>query len=227
MSKMESVQYFNNFVSSFYKEDLQSAIFSTEYAWVHHDETAGGYNGNFAWVADSNTEETSLFAHKPDKSSKDIISYEPLIYRLQEVVGHRIHVDRLKTNLMLPTTKKNLSSYNRPHIDHTVPYARTLLYYVNDSDGDTVLFDKTYTGSDPGELTVLHRFTPKAGDAILFDSFRYHASSAPTINKRSVINIIFWAVREQISNQPEDTPFAPLPEMFTSVDDIKRFFPGP
>jgi hypothetical protein len=41
------------------------------------------------------------------------------------------------------------------------------------------------------------------------------------------INIIFWAVREQISNQPEDTPFAPLPEMFTSVDDIKRFFPGP
>jgi hypothetical protein len=220
----DMVTVIDNLVSDFYKEDLQNAIFSSEFAWVHYDQTAGGFNKNFSWVEDSNTEETSLLTHKPSRNLKDeIVSFDPLLYKVAELVGYRIHLLRVKVNLMLPLKKINPTSYNRPHIDHPTPNAKTLLYYVNDCDGDTVLFDKTYTGEDPGELKVIHKFTPKAGSAILFDSNRYHASSTPTLGKRSAINIIFLPYEDRLGNQ-EHSILPPLPSSFSSKEEIKEFF---
>lgn len=218
------IQIFENFTSDFYKEDLQAAVFGSDLTWVRHEETAGGYNGNYAWIDDKNTEESNLFVLKPNKHEKEIISFVPLIYRIQDLVGHRIYVDRIKLNLMLPKVKLNPQSYNRPHIDHTLPYSKTLIYYVNDSDGDTYFFDKTYTGENPGELNVIEKITPKAGSAVLFDSYRYHASSIPTIDKRSVVNIIFWSMNEHLQRSSQGTPFSPLPETFLDTKQIKNFF---
>ncbi len=218
------IQVFDNFISQFYKEDLQAAIFGSELAWVRHEETAGGYNGNYSWISDKNTEESNLFVMKPSKDDSEIISFVPLTYRIQEVLGYRIYVNRLKINLMLPGVKNNPNSYNRPHVDHSYSYAKTLLYYVNDSDGDTFFFDQTYTGSNPGDLKVVDRITPKAGTAVIFDSYRYHASSTPTADKRSAINIIFWSMGDHLKQSVEGTPFPQLPDLFSDPSDIKNFF---
>ena len=61
---------------------------------------------------------------------------------------------------------------------------KTLLYYVNDSDGDTLFFDN--------DLNITKRVTPKKNRAILFDSNMLHAGANPIKNEtRIVINIIF------------------------------------
>jgi hypothetical protein len=218
------IKLIDNLVSDFYKEDLQNGIFSSEFAWVHYDQTAGGFNKNFSWIEDSNTEETSLLTHKPSRNLKDeIVSFDPLFYKVAELVGYRIHLLRVKINLMLPLKKLHPLSYNRPHIDHPDANAKTLLYYVNDSDGDTVIFDKTYTGEHPGELKIIERIRPKAGSAILFDSNRYHASSTPSIGKRSAINVIFLPYEHRLGLQ-EDSIMPPLPSSFSSKEEIKEFF---
>jgi hypothetical protein len=135
----------------------------------------------------------------------------PLIYKISEFLETKITIQRIKVNLMFPRQKINPNSYNRPHTDHGRGDAMTLIYYVNDADGDTILFDKFYNGEDPRPVTIVNRFRPKAGSAILFKSTQYHASSNPTTEQRSVINFIFWpkVIDETL---PDGAP--PLPDIW-------------
>ena len=56
-----------------------------------------------------------------------------------------------------------------------------IIYYVNDSDGDTCIFDN--------EGKVQHRISPKKGRFLVFDGNRKHAGSHPYhANYRVVIN---------------------------------------
>ena len=66
----------------------------------------------------------------------------------------------------------------------------SVLYYVNDSDGDTLIFDKNYP-SEPKDMKILARYQPKKGACAIFNSTIYHASCNPiNSNKRIVINYI-------------------------------------
>lgn len=224
------VKHYSNVLNRFYLEDLKKTIFSNRFTWVRHNETAGGYNGNFSWIEDENTEETDLFSHDWPKNYKDqSISTDCLVYAISEIMGYRIELERIKINLMMPKAKQNPASYNRPHVDYPEPGMKTFLFYLNDADGDTYLFDKTYSKADPGKLSVVEHVTPRENCAILFDSYRYHASSIPVNSKRVAINVVFWEpnVRDTYySNQQRDLeiPFAPLPESFNSLTQIQEFF---
>lgn len=81
-----------------------------------------------------------------------------------------------------------------PHVDYVTP-GYVLLIYVNDSEGDTIMYNETFTGQKPEKLTERIRVTPKAGKAVVFDNFIYHAVATPVNNKfRQVINMNFTAL---------------------------------
>jgi len=83
---------------------------------------------------------------------------------------------RMKSNLLLKTQ----STPNTPHIDFTHPHT-VLLYYVNDSGGETVFYDKN--------LKIINEITPKKGRMVIFDGSTYHSSTPPQTNDyRCVIN---------------------------------------
>lgn len=88
--------------------------------------------------------------------------------------------------------------YAAPHVDFYTgrPYS-TLVYYVNDSDGDTIIFDKIFNPQeeiyDPviaDPLPELIRVTPKKGSALFFNGHRFHAGNFP-VNESSRIVINF------------------------------------
>ena len=83
---------------------------------------------------------------------------------------------RIKGGLLLSTK----TGYNRPHIDFDIPHT-TALYYVNDSDGETIFFDENGTITD--------KIKPEKNKLIIFDGSKMHASSSPTYaTNRIVIN---------------------------------------
>ena len=222
------IEKHKNVLSDFYLADLYDYISGPMFRWSHFGETASGYNGNYAWVEDENTEEIDLFTGHASKDSGPV-SYEPLIYTISNIVGYKIEIERIKTNLLLPNNNTRKNSYNRPHVDYPENGMKTFLLYLNDSDGDTFLFDKIYNGQDPGRLQVIDRVTPNKNSAILFDSNRYHASSTPTTNKRFVINIVFWEpkIKQKYLEEQQkrlEVPFDPLPESFSGTYHIKTFF---
>lgn len=90
--------------------------------------------------------------------------------------------------------------YAAPHVDFYTgrPYY-TLVYYVDDSDGDTIIFDKIFNPneeiydpviSDP--LPELLRVCPKKGMGLFFNGHRFHAGNFPIeYSSRIVINFDF------------------------------------
>jgi|TARA_B110000503_G_scaffold65815_3_gene103349 hypothetical protein len=90
--------------------------------------------------------------------------------------------------------------YASPHVDFYTgsPYY-TLVYYVNDSDGDTIIFDKIFNPSEEAynpimsdPLPELVRVNPKKGCGLFFNGHRFHAGNFPiNYSSRIVINFDF------------------------------------
>ena len=96
---------------------------------------------------------------------------------------------RIKANILNKTDKQN--HIHPPHVDIAIPHM-VLLYYVNDSDGDTIIFHQKHSSDQDPVLTVNRSISPKAGSAIMFDGLTYHSSSSPkNAKERIVLNINF------------------------------------
>jgi len=86
---------------------------------------------------------------------------------------------RIKANLLQPYP--DAPEHHPWHTDAANNNV-SMIYYLNDSDGDTFL----------GE-TDTQRVTPKANTAVIFPSNLRHASSNPTKGRRMIINYMVQA----------------------------------
>lgn len=77
-----------------------------------------------------------------------------------------------------------LMSVDTPHID-TKDDHFVMLYYVCDSDGDTIIYNETVESEN---YTIQQRITPKQGRVVLFDGAYYHTAEQPLNNIRCVVN---------------------------------------
>ena len=84
---------------------------------------------------------------------------------------------RIKLNLTTPIPGYTKNNFCSPHIDMEIPHW-VMLYYINDSDGDTIIF-KTPTNLFEDRLEIVHRITPKKGKCVLFNGLIYHTQSNP------------------------------------------------
>jgi hypothetical protein len=123
----------------------------------------------------------------------DLIS--PLLYMIKQKVAEIKfnHEVRVKYNILVRNPESTPSNYNTPHHD-AVSNAYSIVYYCNDSDGDTFLFNEFYDGKNPDKLTIAKRIAPKRNRCVIFESNRMHASSSPVYSKdRRVINFVLDA----------------------------------
>jgi hypothetical protein len=114
-------------------------------------------------------------------------------YRFDQFVpGYKkIYYNRIF--LQLPLAPQFRKVHNGVHVDlpSHLPHV-ACVYYVNDSDGDTIIYEQTINdvpgGSQNVQLTEHKRVTPRRGRAVFFDGSRYHCSSQPSVNYRTIIN---------------------------------------
>tara|TARA_B110000503_G_scaffold24933_1_gene39285 strand:+ start:13692 stop:14249 length:558 start_codon:yes stop_codon:yes gene_type:complete len=98
-------------------------------------------------------------------------------------------VIRVKLN-WLPKATLN-TGYHTPHVDYDSEH-KVFLYYINDSDGDTIFFQETLSEDAPESFTEDFRVNPEAGRGVIFDGSIYHASSSPVKSEfRCILNIDF------------------------------------
>jgi hypothetical protein len=91
-------------------------------------------------------------------------------FKYSDVIASRV-------NLLLPG---NTCTTGLPHVDWQIPH-KVVLYYVNNSDGNTVLYND--------DLNVLHEIEPIAGRFIIFDGNYLHSNYAPKNTHRIVFNL--------------------------------------
>jgi hypothetical protein len=104
-------------------------------------------------------------------------------------------LERMRFNLTHQNKYSKLD-WHMPHIDSLYPHY-IAIYYVNDSDGDTFIFnesnptfEKDFDEMQKNNFTVRQRVTPKKGRVVIFPGHTYHASSFARESKfRCVVNI--------------------------------------
>ncbi len=99
----------------------------------------------------------------------------------------KITLARAKANLQHQVTGNKKEYFNTPHIDEPTLKHWVCIYYLNDSDGDTLLFE------DEKATKVIHSVSPKKGRFLFFKGDVTHAGKHPIDSKvRIVINMDFY-----------------------------------
>lgn len=180
-----------NLVPSSFADDLEDIFLSDYFPWYYNKNTVAD---NFYYGNNKDVIESPQFTHtiimqnrEPSVVLKDV---KPIVYFLEEKLNLKIQsVDRIKANLLQPFPNFTARNFNPPHWDadyRIQPNTLSMVYYVNDSDGETVLFNKQLP-DDANNLSMLHKSTPKKGKCVIFPSNRWHSSSNPVNNDRRVI----------------------------------------
>ena len=96
---------------------------------------------------------------------------------------------RVKLNLLLKN-KVDKKFFHNPHIDRAGEQHKVLIFYQNDSDGDTIVFNEKFSEKRDTILSINKRVRPEKGKVIDFDGDIWHTSSSPcNINYRLVMNV--------------------------------------
>ena len=78
-----------------------------------------------------------------------------------------------------------------PHVDFDFPNVATILY-INDTDGDTILYNQEYPGEGKSipknsGLEIKKRVSPKANRLVIFNGAMLHTGSSPTKHKNRIL----------------------------------------
>jgi hypothetical protein len=187
-----------NAIPKAYQDQVESELSSPQMLWTFQDEIARGaskFTTSFGGF--------SHMAYLTDDNEPTISPMSSLLLPILFVFCEKANLDftallRIRIGLF-PRTISNVTHHN-PHVDFSQPH-RTAVYYVNDSDGDTVIFNESLDDvsiersaehANQGRFSIAASVPPKKGKMACFNGRFYHASAYPTeAAKRIVITFNF------------------------------------
>ena len=102
----------------------------------------------------------------------------------QKMKIKNINVLQGRSFLQFPLSLRDIT-IDTPHIDLDNRKHLVALYYVCDSDGDTVIYNER---KESKSYTIKQKVTPKQGRMVLFDGSLYHTAEQPLNNVRCIVN---------------------------------------
>ena len=187
-----------NIIPLDYQNHIEKIMLGSDFPWYYNPNLVSP-DQQLLHRVDNHQGFNHLFLES-GKPSTYFQSVYPLVLSItsQECMASANNLVRMRANLTLNAAGSSLQ-HHLPHIDTWRPHW-VAIYYVNDSDGDTIIFNETNDTYKSGQtdinkslsnnFTIKRRVTPKKGKVLIFEGKYYHTSSWPTVNKcRSVINI--------------------------------------
>lgn len=190
-----------------FQKHIEDSVYNLSLVYQPNTSYNLAYQNDFATkgymaikATDANIVDNGHFAHLVMDNGQIYSTHwgvvSPILYMFAEKAGIEVNeITRIRINLLIQDKEFTSNFYNAPHTDITG--SKSFVYYVNDSDGDTVLFNEFLQEGcpiedGPGNLTIAQRVSPKRGRGVFFEKGRYHTSSNPKSNyTRYVINFNF------------------------------------
>jgi len=185
-----------NAIPKSYQDDVEELLYSMEFPWfANHEYFANSdkYSLGFTHLACNDGPDRP----KGSTASPFLNRLLPIWYTMEDMLGQELQkLMRLRCGLLVPSENSKtivgnvdtVDAGDEPHLDFLCPHW-TALYYVNDSDGDTIVYNETKNSNEYTELT---RSSPKKGKIFIFNGEHYHSSSKPTFGySRCVLTFNF------------------------------------
>ena len=190
----------DNFVPTHVQDEIEQKMNDVSFPWIAGASSIGWFN---PWQKDY-TENTPSVYDTPQMCYDNLQDITSLLISPDYFEGHELI--RAKANL----------KYRYQHfVDHSVPHSDGFgfgvvgLYYVNESDGDTVFFNEKVQHPDDDYVTptIRQRIAPKKGTMVFFHKGLLHAAGNPSkYARRVVINFNFYPNKFTFVEQICDSP---------------------
>jgi len=167
----------NDAISKSYQDLIEEVLTSEEFKWSYQPKITDNDNVN-----DSNSGFGVTLLRDNYKSEYAGLLYPVLLEAFDKYQKDVIikNVFRIRAGMFV---KNQTQGANMPHVDWDFEHY-TMLYYVNDSDGPTIIYDES--------ANMVDKVEPVKGRALIFSGDTIHASSSPKEhNCRIAINYNF------------------------------------
>jgi len=171
------VKVFDNLVSKLFQNKIENYLLNNNFPWFYQKESLQSSMPKKYKIQTKDTFNEFQMSHKfIDKGKINSQHIGIIVELLKELKMETSQILRCKANLKFKTTTNK--KHNIFHIDNPNSH-KVLIYYVNNSDGDT------YLKLNNSIKTV----KPKKGRVLTFDGKIMHAANHPKKNdKRLIIN---------------------------------------
>lgn len=185
------IKIIDNFLDETEASMVEKSLLDCPWYLTFEEATVSPFK--YLTMKDDNTKEYIQFCHNLCDNNGNIVSsqYIYLINFLKDKLNKNFNIDkffRIKANLQTQCSFSKEHFYNTPHLDRldNQEYLNAI-YYVNDCDGDTFLFNKEDKG-----YSITHKISPKKGKILVFSGNIYHSGRHPKNSlKRIIINFNF------------------------------------
>ena len=195
MFKQGQITVIDDFIDKDYQEKIKRELIGG------FDSKKNYHDSNFPWfyIEDVTAAGDSDSQHRPglghqyvefDDISPGIVvsDYHDLMIPMLKKVGFTVGIKDVKViqgRSFLQFPIKERGEPDLPHIDINHKIHIVGLYYVVDSDGDTIIYNER---RESESYTIKQRVTPKQGRIVIFDGGLYHTAEQPLNNTRCIIN---------------------------------------
>ena len=201
----DKILIIDDFIEKDYQEKIKVALLGAEdhrglqFPWYYIEDVTAAYQNTsqhrpglshqYVMLPDELTgeDDVRLEYHKVGTVMSE---YHELFIPMLQRVGFKFGLSDVKvlqgrSFLQFPVNTDG--TIDNPHID-IIGKAEFIvaLYYVCDSDGDTVIYNET---KESKKYTIKKSVTPKQGRMVIFDGALYHAAEQPiNSNTRCIVN---------------------------------------
>jgi len=181
----------DDFISLEYQEKIKQDLLGLDNVFPWH------YSEDVTAAGDFDSQHRPAMSHQyveidDDNDTSEVISvyhhlFTPLLSKAcQYLKIPETEVIQGRSFLQWPLVNIDTSVVDLPHIDldegdeHIV-----VLYYVVDSDGDTIIYNER---TESPSYTEKQRVSPKQGRVVIFEGGQYHTAAQPTKGTRCIVN---------------------------------------
>lgn len=186
------MEIIDNFLSEEDYLELKNAVESSSFPWFYV-ENVSAPPGYYSSIDDPNIKETDGFFHnifnkfKSNNAKTSIEIFDKFFIALESIGYSPEDLLALRLSMKFPKEGYTEDTHQIPHVDFNDKPHDTLIYYINDSDGDTKIFDQKYEGTPTTKFTIKDRVKPVGNRLLIIDGWQYHTATSPIKTRRRII----------------------------------------
>jgi hypothetical protein len=190
------IRVFDDIIPKRYQQEIKNVIFSANFPWMFINDVTVPDNSLEHIEGKYKARPANAHLFKDSfKTSNYFSLISPMIMMAADKAGVEYkEVTQARSFLQHPLNPSITEGrLDPPHIDDGNNHI-VFLYYVMDSEGDTIIYNKMYEGGSSSltsveDLDIIQKVTPKQGRMVVFDGRYYHTAEQPKENIRCIINI--------------------------------------
>lgn len=182
------IKVIDNFLTKSYHKELLDLMSSANFSWY--------YNENISYRSGENPENVTPrfdeygFSHifwddNGMRDSNTSLLWKAGLYQILDVTNSD-YILRSRGDMTMFSPNEFIHD---AHVDYFFKNISTV-FYVNDSDGDTIFYNQRHTSKEqtfPEKLDIIDRVSPKANRLVIFEGDIIHTGSSPNKHKNRII----------------------------------------